>query len=80
MVAEIRPGYGTERAAMEAVASKPGIGTAETVRQWVRRDQIDPSTCHSARLRPPSVRSNSLAHRTRSVTRAVRVHMTLASA
>lgn len=41
MVAEVRPDYETEWAAMKAVASKLGIGTAETVRQWVRRDQID---------------------------------------
>ncbi|MEX5638115.1 MULTISPECIES: hypothetical protein [Parafrankia] len=41
MVAEVRPDYPTEWAAMKAVASKLGIGTAETVRQWVRRDQID---------------------------------------
>ncbi len=44
MVAEVRPGYETERAAMKAVASKLGIGTAETVRRWVRRDQIDSGT------------------------------------
>jgi transposase len=41
MVAEVRPDYDTEWAAMKAVASKLGIGAAETVRQWVRRDQID---------------------------------------
>jgi len=41
MVAEVRPDYDTEWAAMKAVAAKLGIGTAETVRQWVRRDQID---------------------------------------
>ncbi|MGW4411576.1 IS3 family transposase [Nonomuraea sp. NPDC004702] len=41
MVAEIRPNYPTEWAAMKAVAAKLGIGTAETVRGWVRRAQID---------------------------------------
>ena len=41
MVAEIRPNYPTEWAAMKAVAAKLGIGTAETVRSWVRRAQID---------------------------------------
>ncbi|RVX46051.1 transposase [Nonomuraea polychroma] len=46
MVAEIRPNYPTERAAMKAIAAKLGIGTAETVRNWVRRAQID------ARQRP----------------------------
>jgi transposase len=46
MVAEIRPNYPTEWAAMKAVAAKLGIGTAETVRSWVRRAEID------ARQRP----------------------------
>jgi transposase len=33
MVAEVRPDHETEWAAMKAVASKLGIGTAETLRQ-----------------------------------------------
>jgi transposase len=33
MVAEVPPDYDTEWAAMKAVASRLGIGTAETVRQ-----------------------------------------------
>ncbi len=37
MVAEIRPNCPTEWAAMKAVAAKLGIGSAETVRTWVRR-------------------------------------------
>lgn len=41
MVAEVRPNYPTEWAAMKAVAAKLGIGTAETVRSWVRRAEID---------------------------------------
>lgn len=41
MVAEIRPNYPTEWAAMKAVAAKLGIGTAETMRTWVRRAQVD---------------------------------------
>jgi transposase len=41
MVAEVRPDYDTEWAAMKAVASKLGIGTTETLRTWVRQDQID---------------------------------------
>jgi transposase len=44
LVAEVRPDYETEWAVMKAVASKLGIGTAETVRQWVRPDQIDSGT------------------------------------
>jgi transposase len=41
MVAEIRPNYPTEWAAMEAVAAKLGIGAAETVRTWVRKAEVD---------------------------------------
>ncbi|PWI08834.1 IS3 family transposase [Streptomyces sp. NWU339] len=41
LVAEVRPEYETEWAAMKAVAAKPGIGTTETLRKWVRQDQID---------------------------------------
>ncbi len=41
MVAEIRPNYPTEWAAMKAVAAKLEIGAAETVRTWVRKAEID---------------------------------------
>ena len=41
MVAEVRPGYESEWAAMQAVASKLGIGTTETLRKWVRRAEVD---------------------------------------
>ncbi|MGW7528494.1 IS3 family transposase [Streptomyces sp. NPDC054783] len=41
MVAEIRPNYPTEWAAMKAVAVKLGIGAAETVRTWVRKAEVD---------------------------------------
>jgi transposase len=41
MVAELTPHYATEWAAMGAVAEKLGIGSAETVRKWVRRSQVD---------------------------------------
>lgn len=41
MVAEVRPEYDTEWSAMKAVATKLGIGTTETLRKWVRQDQID---------------------------------------
>ncbi|MFC7041391.1 transposase, partial [Nonomuraea rubra] len=41
MVAEVRPDYPTEWAAINAVATKLGIGTAETLRTWVRQAQID---------------------------------------
>ncbi|MGA9859884.1 MAG: IS3 family transposase [Solirubrobacteraceae bacterium] len=41
MVAEVLPNYPSEWPAMVAVADKLGIGTAETVRKWVRRAQVD---------------------------------------
>ena len=56
MVAE-RPEEETEWAAMNRVAPLLGIGTAETLRKWVRRAEIDTgaragvSTSESAELR-----------------------------
>jgi transposase len=41
MVAEIRPQYESEYAAISAVAKKLGITTPETVRKWIRRTEID---------------------------------------
>lgn len=41
MVAEVRPNYESDWAAITAVASRLGIGTAETVRSWVRRAEVD---------------------------------------
>ncbi|MER6376203.1 hypothetical protein ABT255_49655 [Streptomyces mirabilis] len=41
MVAEIRPNYSSKWAAMKAVAAKLGIGTAETVRTWVRTAEVN---------------------------------------
>ncbi len=41
MVAEVRPQYGSQWAAICAVAGKLGIGAPETVRTWVRRAEID---------------------------------------
>ncbi|MCZ0997831.1 hypothetical protein O1M63_06240 [Streptomyces mirabilis] len=41
MVAEIRPNYSTEWAAMKAFAAKLGIGAAQTVRTWVRKAEVD---------------------------------------
>ena len=40
----MRPEYDTEWAAMKAVARKLGIGTTETLRKWVRQDQIGGGT------------------------------------
>ena len=41
MVAEIRSEHGSEWAAVESVAQKLGIGTAQTVQNWVRRAEVD---------------------------------------
>jgi len=41
MVAECKAGYGSEFEAIKSVASKLGIGSAETLRKWVRRAEID---------------------------------------
>ena len=41
MVAEVTPDYPSQWAAITAVAQKLGIGTAETLRKWVRRAEID---------------------------------------
>ena len=41
MVAEIRPQYESEYAAISAVAQKLGITTPETVLKWIRRTEID---------------------------------------
>jgi len=40
MVAEVTPDYGSQWAAITAVAQKLGIGTAETLRKWVRRAEV----------------------------------------
>ncbi|MBA6435132.1 hypothetical protein [Streptomyces sp. GMR22] len=41
MVAEARGDYPTESAAINAVMLRLGIGSRETLRKWVRQDQID---------------------------------------
>ena len=41
MVGEVRESYGNEYAAIKAVAARLGVGSAETVRKWVRRAQVD---------------------------------------
>ena len=42
MVAEVTPSYDSQWAAIGAVAQKLGVGTAETVRKWVRQAEVDP--------------------------------------
>ena len=41
MVAEVRPNYESQWAAIGAVAQKLGIGTAETLRTWVRQAEVN---------------------------------------
>ena len=41
MVAEVADDYDSPWAAMNAVATKLGVGTGETVRKWVRQAEID---------------------------------------
>ena len=41
MVAEVRPNYESEWAAIGAVAQKLGVGTAETLRKWVRQAEVN---------------------------------------
>ena len=41
MVAEVRADYPSEYQAMTAVALMLGIGSPETIRTWIRREQVD---------------------------------------
>ena len=41
MVAEVRPDYPSEYAAMTAVAGMLGIGSPEAIRAWIRRREVD---------------------------------------
>jgi transposase len=41
MVTEVRGEYDTEFAAITAVAKRLGIGSAETLRKWVRLAEVD---------------------------------------
>jgi transposase len=41
MVAEVTPNHDSQWAAINAVAQKLGVGTAETVRKWVRQAEVD---------------------------------------
>ncbi|ROQ70272.1 transposase [Streptomyces sp. 840.1] len=41
ILTEARSDYPNESAAVRAVAQKLGIGSAETLRNWVKRDEID---------------------------------------
>jgi transposase len=41
MVAEVRPNYESEWAAIGVVAQKLGVGTAEALRKWVRQAEVN---------------------------------------
>ncbi|WP_156479633.1 transposase [Pseudoclavibacter helvolus] len=41
MVVEVRADYPSEYQAMTAVAQMLGIGSPETIRTWIRREQVD---------------------------------------
>ncbi|GAA4786000.1 transposase [Microbacterium gilvum] len=41
MVAEVRSDYASEYQAITAVAQMLGIGSPETIRTWIRRQQVD---------------------------------------
>jgi transposase len=41
LVGEVRAEHGSEWAAVESVATKLGIGSAQTLHNWVRRAQVD---------------------------------------
>ena len=41
MVAEVRPEYPSDWPAIKAVAAKLGIGSAETLRKWVRQAEVE---------------------------------------
>ena len=45
MVAEVRPQYPSQWAAITAVAGMLGIGAAETLRTWIRRSEVDTGLC-----------------------------------
>src|SRR6478736_1848981 len=44
LVAEVRPEHASEWAAIESVASKLGIGSAQTVHNLVRKAEVDAGT------------------------------------
>ncbi len=41
LVLEVRDQYASQYAAIESIAAKLGIGSAETLRKWVRRAEVD---------------------------------------
>ena len=62
MVAEVAPDYDSQWAAIGVVAQKLGIGTAETVRKWVRQAEVDAGQC-AGRTSEESARVEEDDHR-----------------
>ena len=44
LVAEVRPEYPSDWPAIVAVAKRLGIGSAETLREWIRQAEVDGGT------------------------------------
>lgn len=71
-VIEQREEYASEFEAIRSIAAKLGIGSAETLRKWVRRAEVDSgvrpgvTTPSTRRSRRSSGRTPSCAARTRS--------------
>ena len=55
MVGEVRPNYDNEYAAIKAVAARLSIGSAETLRKWVRRAEVDAGTRPGITTENPSL-------------------------
>jgi transposase len=56
LVEEVRSDHASEWAAMESVASNLGVGSAQTIHNWVRKAEVDAGT----RPGTPSVESAEL--------------------
>ncbi|MER8091666.1 hypothetical protein ACIO6T_43465 [Streptomyces sp. NPDC087532] len=54
MGAEVRGDYPNESAALRAVAQKLGIGSAETLRNWLKQGEIDSGQCPGTTTEEPA--------------------------
>ncbi|MFB7501470.1 IS3 family transposase [Streptomyces sp. NPDC056161] len=71
MVAEVRDDYPNETAALQAVTEKLGIGSRETLRNWVKQHEIDAGQCPGTTTegqRDPQGRGKFLRGRARPAT------------
>ncbi|MFC9757986.1 hypothetical protein [Streptomyces sp. NPDC056921] len=62
MFAEVRGAYPNETAALQAVTEKLGIGSRETLRNWVKQNEVDTGQHPGRRRRslPSSRRANEI--------------------